>query len=1020
MNADGSGRVRVLIVEDEAVIRLAIEDQLLRAGLDPVALAQDYESALRAAAETEFDVVLMDVNLGSGPDGIETAAAILERVDVPVIFLTAYGSAEVVRRAMAVAPYGYLLKPFDDGLLQITLQLAIQRHRADVELRSLVAAVDQAPIGVLVVDARGDERVVRFANREFGRMAGAAPAEIIGNVPCFLAADPSAPEVQRLRLALEQGKPASEVIGGRGPQGEFVSSVLVTPVRSPQGVMEHLVVVHSDVTALREAQDVAASRERSELVGRLAAGVAHDFNNLLSVILSYAALALEDENQTEEARRDLLAISTAAERGGELTARLLALSRAGGGAPRAASIDCVSACRQSASALRQVFGLGGRVRFDLPPGPLFVPTDSETFQQVLLHLAAHARDAAPGGGDVEVSGRIFPERMSLTLRRSADPSRAGATETEEDGAEQIGETDLWTARILVERSGGRLTAVSESDGGISITLTLPLVAAPEEKLPVTSDSWSDVRVDGTCLIVDDDPALASAYARALSRVGLEVTVAHSLEAALRQVDQLAGSLDYLVTDLDLDGKSGASLVEHVLRLAPNARTVVVSGYVDADVALPAEATILWKPFSLETLTRAVVLSGASKDSAPPSSPVAAAPSSRPPQPSPEARILLLDEDDAVREGIASVLRRKNLDVVEATSVESALDHVQRESFDALLVDVRPPEAAALAVVETARRRDPDVPALVLSAEPSQELTRLAVQHRATGFLGKPVSAEDLWDEVERALSSARVGRLQRKLMRISPEAMAFLDDIPESGRLLQQSLKELYVVYQPIVRAFDTGVHAYEALVRSRGPLGNPARLIAAAEALGRMDDLGRAIRARIAKDLDEAPERREDIFVNLHPTEFDLRLVASDEPLISHASRVVFEVTERAQLQSEQETRRTLDAIRASGFRIALDDLGEGYAGLNWISKLGPDVIKLDMTLVRDVPVSTIKRDIIAAVVGLCRRSRILVVAEGVETKDEAATLRALGCELLQGYLFARPGAPFPRVEAVDEGASA
>ncbi len=1016
MNAYGGGRVRVLIVEDEAVIRLAIEDQLLRAGLDPVALAQDYESALRAAAETEFDVVLMDVNLGSGPDGIETAAAILERVDVPIIFLTAYGSAEVVRRAMAVAPYGYLLKPFDDGLLQITLQLAIQRHRADVELRSLVAAVDQAPIGVLVVDARSDERVVRFANREFGRMAGTAPAEIVGNVPCFLAADPSAPEVQRLRLALEQGRPASEVIDGRGPQGEFVSSVLVTPVRSPQGVMEHLVVVHSDVTALREAQDVAASRERSELVGRLAAGVAHDFNNLLSVILSYAALALDDENQTEEARRDLLAISTAAERGGELTARLLALSRAGGGAPpRAASIDCVSACRESAPALRQVFGLGGRVRFDLPPGPLFVPTDSETFQQVLLHLAAHARDAAPGGGDFEVAGRIFPERLSLTLRRSADPSQAGATETGE-----VGETDLWTARILVERSGGRLTAVSESDGGISITLTLPLVAAPEEKLPTTSDSWSDVRVDGTCLIVDDDPSLANAYARALSRVGLEVTVAHSLEAALRQVDRLAGSLDYLVTDLDLDGKSGASLVEHVLRVAPNARTVVVSGYVDADVALPAEATILWKPFSLETLTRAVVLSGASKDSVPPPSPVAAAPSSRPPPPSPEARILLLDEDDAVREGIASVLRRKNLDVVETTSVESALDHVQRESFDALLVDVRPPEAAALAVVEAARRRDPDVPALVLSAEPSQELTRLAVQHRATGFLGKPVSAEDLWDEVERALSSARVGRLQRKLMRISPEAMAFLDDIPASGRLLQESLAELYVVYQPIVRAFDTGVHAYEALVRSRGPLGNPARLIAAAEALGRMDDLGRAIRTRIARDLDEAPERREDIFVNLHPTEFDLRLVASDEPLLSHASRVVFEVTERAQLQSEQETRRTLDAIRASGFRIALDDLGEGYAGLNWISKLGPDVIKLDMTLVRDVPVSTIKRDIIAAVVGLCRRSRILVVAEGVETKDEAATLRALGCELLQGYLFARPGAPFPRVETTDEGASA
>ncbi len=1004
MLVTGNGRVRVLVVEDEAVIQLAIEDLLLRSGFDPVALAHDYESALRAVDEVEFDLVLMDVNLGPGPDGIATAAALLERVDVPVIFLTAYANSGVVSRAMEVAPYGYLLKPFDEGLLQITIRLALQRHRSDVELRTLAAAVEQAPVGVLMVNARSDERVVEFANGEFGRMAGAAPADVVGRVPCFLASEPDAPEVQRLLLALEQGHEAREVVTMRGAQGERVSAVQVTPVLSPQGTTEHLVVVHSDLTALREAQDVAASRERSELIGRLAAGVAHDFNNVLSLILSHAELGLEHEDLPEEVRTDLLAISKAVNRGAELTSRLPELSAVGGGGPRVASIDCVSALRETAPALRQVIGPAGRLRFELPPGPLFVPADIETFQQIVLHLAAHACDATPGGGDVEISARVFPERLSLRLYRRVDPSWPGVVTTEKNH-----ETALWAARVLAERDGGEVAVVSDADGGTSLSLTLPLVAVPEGDLHIDADSWSNVRVDGTCLVVDHNPALASAYARALARVGLDVTGAQSRATAQRHIDRLGDSLGYLVTALKLDGESGVSIVEHVQQVAPRAKAVIVSGYVAADVALPAEATILWKPFSLDTLVRAMFLSDGSKEPAPPSSPAVVVPPAQSLEASPEARVLLLNQDDEVREGMASVLLGKNLEVVEATSVEIALDSVQRESFDVLLVEVRPPESAALAVVESARRRDPEVSALLLSAESSQKITRLAIQHRAAGFLGMPVSAEDLWDEVERVLDSARVGRLQRKLMRISPEAMTFLDDVPESRRLLEESLAELYVVYQPIVRAFDSGVYAYEALVRSRGSLGNPARLIAAAEALGRMDDLGRAIRARIAKDLEEAPERTEDIFVNLHPTEFDSRLVASDEPLLSHASRVVFEVTERAQLRSEEETRRTLDAMRAVGFRIALDDLGEGYAGLTWISKLGPDVIKLDMTLVRDVHVSPIKRDIITAVVGLCRRSGTLVVAEGVETEEEGATVRALGCNLLQGYFFARPGPLFP-----------
>ena len=105
------------------------------------------------------------------------------------------------------------------------------------------------------------------------------------------------------------------------------------------------------------------------------------------------------------------------------------------------------------------------------------------------------------------------------------------------------------------------------------------------------------------------------------------------------------------------------------------------------------------------------------------------------------------------------------------------------------------------------------------------------------------------------------------------------------------------------------------------------------------------------------------------------------------------------------------LDDLQDVGYRIALDDLGEGYAGLSWLVKLTPDIAKLDMSLVRDIDKSRLKRELVASMVGVCRRARTVIVAEGIETAEEAAVLRDLGCDLLQGYHFAKPGLAFPEV---------
>jgi len=151
-------------------------------------------------------------------------------------------------------------------------------------------------------------------------------------------------------------------------------------------------------------------------------------------------------------------------------------------------------------------------------------------------------------------------------------------------------------------------------------------------------------------------------------------------------------------------------------------------------------------------------------------------------------------------------------------------------------------------------------------------------------------------------------------------------------------------------------------------------------------------------------------MFVNAHPSDLsDDELYAADSPLSRVAGQVVLEITERASLDTISDLDSRIAALRAIGYRIALDDFGDGYAGLTSFARLKPDVVKLDKSLVREAHTSTIKRQLIGAMVSMCTEMRAAVIGEGVEQPEERDALCALGCELHQGFLFARPAEPFP-----------
>lgn len=214
--------------------------------------------------------------------------------------------------------------------------------------------------------------------------------------------------------------------------------------------------------------------------------------------------------------------------------------------------------------------------------------------------------------------------------------------------------------------------------------------------------------------------------------------------------------------------------------------------------------------------------------------------------------------------------------------------------------------------------------------------------------------------------------------------------------------------YQPIVDIQERAVHSYEALVR--GPRGEPAGTVFAQvppEALHDFDRKSRvsALELAVALGIDCR------INLNFQPRSLSsspaavLSTLEAAARLGLPADRIVIEVTESEFIDDLASFGRALDAYRPYGIQLAIDDFGAGYAGLSMLADFVPDLIKLDMALVRGIESHGSRQAIVRAILQVCLDLGIDVIAEGVETPAEHRWFAAVGVHLFQGYLYARPG---------------
>ncbi|HKZ32368.1 MAG TPA: EAL domain-containing protein [Vicinamibacteria bacterium] len=368
------------------------------------------------------------------------------------------------------------------------------------------------------------------------------------------------------------------------------------------------------------------------------------------------------------------------------------------------------------------------------------------------------------------------------------------------------------------------------------------------------------------------------------------------------------------------------------------------------------------------------------------------------------RVLVAEDDTGLLEVLTTLLTESGYEVLPAARGLDAIALLRQASVDIVLTDIVMPDATGVDVLRAARERHLDTPVILMTGNPSVPTAVEALSLGALSYLVKPVAEATLLATLSEALGLARLASVRR-------QAVAELG----GGRLIAdragletaftRAQAGMWMAYQPVIWAETGKLFGHEALLRTTdSELNSASAFLDVAERLDQIPELGRSIRQRIAQNLATLPEA---VLVNIHPLELmDRGLAEGMDALSSFADRVVLEITERASLEGLGDLRERGRRLRERGFRLAIDDLGAGYAALSSFASLEPDLVKIDLSLVHGLDQHATKRKLVTSIVELCRDLGILVVAEGVETAAERDVLMQVGCDLLQGYLFGRPEA--------------
>lgn len=383
-------------------------------------------------------------------------------------------------------------------------------------------------------------------------------------------------------------------------------------------------------------------------------------------------------------------------------------------------------------------------------------------------------------------------------------------------------------------------------------------------------------------------------------------------------------------------------------------------------------------------------------------------------------ILVVDDNKANLSLMGALLEGAGYEnVVLIDDPLQVIDRVQRVKPDAILLDLHMPGLSGFDVLEELESvvdADDFLPVLVVTADLTTETRRRVLSAGAHDLLVKPVDVIEVVQRTKNLLETRRLNRQLRKTNRALNQRLLRQEETERKAAAEQERIRGAVVdvlsgsvmtsVFQPIVDAEVGSIVGVEALTRfDTEPRRPPDQWFADAARVGMGFELElAAIRCALRRQ-DDLPHGAY-LSVNCSP---DVLAQPGIERLADEvdAARVVLEMTEHTAISDYSLVQARLALLRDIGFRVAVDDAGSGFASLNHILQLHPDIIKLDSGLIRNVDNDPAKRALVTAMVTFAQELGAELVAEGVETVEEFQTVRRLGISKIQGYLLGRPQTP-------------
>jgi two-component system, cell cycle sensor histidine kinase and response regulator CckA len=532
-------------------------------------------------------------------------------------------SAALVALASEPRAFGQAQVSFVQAI-SFVLASALDQHTTEETLRLRDRALGAINQGILIADSAQVGDPIIYVNPTFERITGYSAEEVVGRNFRFLQGQNSDRQMAHdIQSAMEEHRNFSGMILNYRKDGsEFWNEITVAPVADDRREVTHFVGTHADVTKRVELEAQLRQAQKMEAVGQLTGGIAHDFNNLLTVIIGNAEALAMELGQHPALKTTAELVLAAAERGAELTQRLLTFGRRQTLRPE--PIDLNEAVKSMLDLLGRTIGeqiaLTVNLATELPSA--FV--DRSLLETALLNLVINARDAMPRGGALSISTRAvkFAHQAEVGLEPGhyseiavTDTGFGMSTDVRQRAFEPFFTTKpvgkgsgLGLAMVygFAKQSGGHVLIESEPGRGTSIRVALPQASSPT--LSVAAPNPAAIEPIGRgekVLIVEDEPAVRSWVASTIAGLGYTPLEVADGNAALR-ILEADRAVAVLFTDVMLPGgMTGLELADAARRLRPALRVLFTSGYSEdlnaRSAAASSDLPFLAKPYRKHAL-----------------------------------------------------------------------------------------------------------------------------------------------------------------------------------------------------------------------------------------------------------------------------------------------------------------------------------------------------------------------------------------------------------------------------------